>query len=55
MLSPLLFCIVLKDLSKEITLGYPKKKKIFVDDLALVSESIEGPKYELEVWKGALQ
>ena len=52
-LSPLLFIAVLKALSTETRSGC--SKVLYADDLALLSETIEGLKGRLEAWKGALE
>lgn len=52
-LSPMLFIISLKALFREIRSRCPEKL-LYADDLALVSESLEGLKSRLEVWKVAL-
>ena len=55
MLNPLLFFMILEALalSKEMRLGYTEEF-LYVDDLALVSESFEGLKGMLEAWRGGL-
>ena len=50
MLSPLLFTILLEALSRP---GFPEQLP-YADDLALVSETLEGLEERLEVWEGAL-
>lgn len=53
-LSPMLFIIPLKALFREIRSRCPEKL-LYADDLALtISESLEGLKGRLEVWKVAL-
>ena len=53
-LSPLLFFIVLEALSREIRSGWPEEL-LHADDLALVSETLEGLKGRLQTWKEALK
>ena len=53
-LSPLLFIIVLEALSREMRSGCPEEL-LYADDLALVSETIEGLKGKLESWKQVLE
>ena len=47
--------IVSESLSTEIRSGYPEDPEglLYTDDLALVSETLEGLKRRLEDWKGA--
>ena len=53
-LSPLLFIIVLEALSRDIRTGCPEEL-LYADDLALVSDSVEGLTEKLENWKHALE
>ena len=48
--NPFLFIIVLEALSREIRLGCPDKL-LYVNDLALGSQTFESLKRRLEAWK----
>ena len=52
-LSPLLFIVVLEALLREIRSGCPEEL-LDANVLALVSETREGLKGRLKIWKGAL-
>ena len=53
-LSPLLFIIVLEALSREFRTGCPWEL-LYADDLAIVSETMEGLLVKLRVWKDAME
>ena len=53
-LSPLLFIIVLKALSREFRTGCPWEL-LYTDDLVLVSDSLEGLQQKLSCWKAGSQ
>ena len=53
MLSHLLFIIVLEALFMEIISEY-SKKVLYIDNLILISDTLEGLKNE-KAWKGALK
>ena len=53
-LSPLLFIIVLEALSRDFRTGCPKEL-LYADDLALVSESLDGLVEKLKVWKSEIE
>ena len=50
MFNLLFFIIVLEALSREIRSGCPEEL-LYADDLAFVSETLEGLKGRLEAWK----
>ena len=52
-LSPLLFIIVLKALSKQFRIGLPWEL-FYEDDLAMVAESKEKLNEMIEQWKGGM-
>ena len=45
---------MLEGLSREIRSGF-SEELLFADDLALVIETFESPKWRLKYWQGALE
>ena len=53
-LSPPLFAIVLKALSREFCVGCPWEM-LSADDLVILAETFEGPMTKMAVWKNSLE
>ena len=53
-LSPLLFIMVLEALSRDIRMGCPEEL-LYADDLALISETLQGLTEKLNLWKATME